>query len=447
MTPATTDRLIEVAEGIDGSTAPGVSLLLARHCLLDWLGCTLGARDEPLVALLEEEIAGSLPAEATLIGRSVQARARDAALLNGAASHALDYDDTHMLLSGHPSAPVIPAALAVAERDDRNGLDLLAAIVAGIEVECRLGALMNPAHYLAGWHATGTLGCFGAAAATGHLLGLDRDQWRHAFGLAGTQAAGLKSGFGTMAKPLHAGKAASDGLLAASLAKRGFTANQRVIEAKLGLFHTQAPGLGEIDSTRLDDLDGHWCIRDTLFKFHAACYLTHSVIEGVLQLRTAGLRAADVERLELYVEPTSLDACGIEEPGTGLEAKFSLRGTAAMTLLGDDMSNRTAYSAERITSPEVIQLRDRIKVLPTSSATGTLSEVQLVDGAGQLHVASVDVGQPAADLEDQWSRLSTKFMSLAGPVLGDDRAKQLLVTVEHLDAAASVADLTELCRA
>ncbi|MCP4223983.1 MAG: MmgE/PrpD family protein, partial [Actinomycetia bacterium] len=441
-----TDRLIDVAEQVNASTASGDPLAVARHCLLDWLGCTLGARDEPLARYLADELAGSGPPEASLIGRGERIRARDAALVNGATSHALDYDDTHMLMSGHPSVPVIPAALAVAERDQRSGLDLLLAIIAGVEVECRLGALMNPAHYMAGWHATGTHGCFGAAVATGHLLQLDRQQWRHAFGLAGTQAAGLKSGFGTMAKPLHAGKAASDGLLAASLAQRGFTANEKVIEAKLGLFHTQAPGVDQIDLSRLDAVEDHWCIADTLFKYHAACYLTHSAIEAALDLRAQGVEAGDVDLVELRVDPASLDSCGISEPATGLEAKFSLRGTVAMALLGDDMSDGASYSAERITSDEVTALRDRIEVVPTAGIVGTHSQVALADRTGQRHEASVDVGQPAVDLDAQWSKLSAKFGALVSPVLGADRAKDLLIAVEQLDASTQVADFVELCR-
>ncbi len=135
--------------------------------------------------------------------------------MNGAAGHALDFDDTHMAMGGHPSAPIIPAILALAETTGASGRDVLEAIVVGVEAECRLGAIIGAQHYVVGFHSTGTIGTFGAAAACAHMLRLDEGGWLCALGLAGTQAAGLKSGFGTMAKPLHAGRAASNGLFSA----------------------------------------------------------------------------------------------------------------------------------------------------------------------------------------------------------------------------------------
>src|SRR5262249_45966409 len=151
-----------------------------------------------------------------------------------------DFDDTHTAMNGHPSAPVLPALLALAETGTASGERLLPALVAGVELECRLATALGPRHYAVGFHSTGPLGAFGAAAACAHLLDLDEEQWTHALGLAGTQAAGLKSGFGTMAKPLHAGRAASTGLLAALLACGGFTANPTVIEAPQGFAATHA---------------------------------------------------------------------------------------------------------------------------------------------------------------------------------------------------------------
>ncbi len=171
--------------------------------MLDWFGVALAGLREPLSGILVRELVFGDRGDATLVGHAQRASVLDAALNNGASSHALDFDDTHTLMSGHPSAPVVPAALALAERDGRDGASFLAAFVVGAELECRLGALLNPGHYAAGFHATGTPGTFGAAAAAAHLLALDDGQWRNAIGLAGTQAAGLKSGFGTMAKPLH----------------------------------------------------------------------------------------------------------------------------------------------------------------------------------------------------------------------------------------------------
>ena len=258
-------------------------------------------------------------------------------------SHALDFDDTHTLMSGHPSAPVVPAALALAERDGRDGASFLAAVVAGIETECRLGAIVNPGHYALGFHATGTLGTFGAAAAAAHLLDLDEERWSHAMALAGTQASGLKSAFGTMTKPLHAGRAASNGLLASLLARGGYTGAAEIVETAQGFAATH--GAGEVDASRLDALRGRWLIADTLFKYHASCYLTHAAIDAATRLRVEASIAPDaIESVEVRASTGCMGVCDMPEPSTGLEGKFSLRATTAMALLGDDTSDPAAFT-------------------------------------------------------------------------------------------------------
>src|SRR5215203_7194419 len=225
-TAGLTGRLVAGVRDLRYDDLPADVIVIAKHCLLDWLGVTLAGSREPLAQMLRDEVAeqGGRP-QATLIGTDARASTQQAALVNGAASHALDFDDVHLVMNGHPSVPVLPALLALAEAHDGDGRALIAAFVAGVEVECRIGALVMPGHYNAGFHATGTLGAFGAAAACAHLLALDTDQWQIALAIAGTQAGGLKAMFGTMCKPLHAGKAAANGLLAATLAARGFTAN------------------------------------------------------------------------------------------------------------------------------------------------------------------------------------------------------------------------------
>src|SRR5262249_45670902 len=183
-----------------------------RQCLLDFLGCALAGAAEPSVEILVATVVRSEGSrEAALIGRRERASRLTAALVNGTAGHALDFDDTHTAMNGHPSVPVLPALLALADTEDADGRRFLTALVAGIELECRLGALLGGRHYEIGFHSTGTVGTFGAAAACAHLLGLDEAGWLRAIGIAGSEAAGLKAAFGTMAKPLHAGRAASAG--------------------------------------------------------------------------------------------------------------------------------------------------------------------------------------------------------------------------------------------
>ncbi len=439
-----TARLVEVGRGVDAAALPDEVLEVARHCVLDWLGCTIAAVDEPLVGILRNEIvAGDGGTDATLVASGGRTSVLTAALVNGAASHALDFDDTHRILSGHPTVPVLPAVGALAERDRRSGIDLLAALVAGIEVECRLGALLGAPHYDIGWHATATLGTFGAAAAVAHLLGLDEGSWRNALGLAGTQAAGLKSGFGTMAKPLHAGRAAQSGLLAALLARGGFTANPDIVETSQG-FSAALAGIAEPDAGRLDRWDGRFMVRDTLFKYHAACYLTHAPINALTEIRDAlgsDFRPGDVDHVDIRIDPPALKVCNIAEPTTGLEGKFSLRATAAMALLGRDTAALDSFSDAVVTAPDVVALRDRVSVRGDASVSFMRAEVTVALRDGSTRSVLADSSRPADDLGRQWDALVRKFVGLVRPVLGEERALELVDLVGRLDELDDVGAL------
>ncbi|HEX5479455.1 MAG TPA: MmgE/PrpD family protein [Dehalococcoidia bacterium] len=438
-----TEHIVDIALGLMPGSIPTDARTVARHCLLDWLGCGIAGSTEPLSEILVREV-GASGGEATLLGRSERARPLDAALINGAMSHALDFDDTHTLMSGHPSVPVLPAVVALAEREDATGAALIDAVVAGIETECRLGALMNPAHYAAGFHATGTLGTFGAAAACAHLLGLTREQRLHALGLAGTQAAGLKSGFGTMAKPLHAGRAAANGLLAALLARDGFTGNSAILEAAQGFASTHAAG--ELHESVLDGLDGRFLITDTLFKYHASCYLTHAAIDAAIELReTAGIVPGDIEAVEVHASTGCIGVCDIAAPSTGLEGKFSLRATTAMALLGDDTSDPAAFSDDRMRSPQLIAMREQVAFVPVRGLAITRATV-VVRACGREFPAEADTGVPERDLDRQWQRLEAKFLALTSPVIGEQAAFHLRDAVAQVEEAASVRDVTGLAR-
>ena len=201
--------------GVDSGEFGERPVRWAKHALLDWLGVTLAGTRDPLVDILvSDAIAEGETGSARLIGREECVTPSFAAMINGAASHALDFDDVNKRLHGHPTVPVVPALLAVAEQKTISGRAFIDAFIVGYEVECLIGEMMGLDHYDHGWHATATLGTFGAAAGCARLLGLDADKTAMALGIAATQAAGLKSMFGTMCKPLHAGKAAMNGLMA-----------------------------------------------------------------------------------------------------------------------------------------------------------------------------------------------------------------------------------------
>lgn len=419
---------------------------VAKHCILDWFGVALAGAAEPVTRILREQALseGGAP-QAVLVGTGERVSRSQAALVNGTASHALDFDDVSSAMGGHPSVPVLPALLALAEGLDLDGKTFLTAFVAGFEAECRVGRLMAPEHYSRGFHATGTVGTFGATAACAAALDLTQDQWQTAFGIAGTQAAGLKSMFGTMCKPFHAGKAALNGLSAALLAQQGFTAHPEVLDVAQGFPATQTTSVDPIRALELQP--GEFDLRDVLFKFHAACYFTHSSIEGLLRLReTHGLRPEQVADVELRVPPQHLDACNISEPATPLEGKFSLRFTSALALAGAQTTDR-AFTADSVRDPNLVSLRDRVRVTPDPGQEHNhTSQVRVTLTTGDVLTDSVDMSipTPAADLPRQWERLVTKFHGLADPVLGAERAAELVCAVQHLEQQSSSAALAAL---
>ncbi len=438
--------LVRAVRDIRWDQMPPDAKEAARHCLLDFLGCAAAGSREPLARILFDEIAareGS--SEASLIGHRARCSRVTAALLNGAAGHALDFDDTHMAMGGHPSVPVIPAALALAETIGASGRALLEAVAAGIELECRLGAMVGGEHYAIGFHSTGTIGTFGAAAACAHLLRLDEDGWLRAIGLAGTQAAGLKSGFGTMAKPLHAGRAASNGLLSAAAAHGGFTSNRAILEADQGFLATHAGAAPSRDA--LDAFAGRFLIRDTLFKYHASCYLTHAPINAAAQIRAeTHLDPADIEDVEVRVARSLLRICNIQAPATGLEGKFSLRVTTAMALRGENTSDLATFSDDRVNDPALVALRDKVRVVTVERTPQTRARI-VVTAKGRRYEAESDSGEPAADLAFQRDRLLGKFLALTAPVLGKQGAQALASSALAAEDAASVSDLMRATRA
>ena len=441
---AATRALVRSVRGIRWDNTPEDAREVARHCLLDFFGVAIAGSREPLTEILVKEIVdGERSTEASLIGHHQRASRLTAALVNGAASHALDFDDTHMAMGGHPSAPIIPAILALAETTDATGRDILEAIVVGVETECRLGAIIGAQHYVIGFHSTGTLGTFGAAAACAHLLNLDEDGWLRALGLAGTQATGLKSGFGTMAKPLHAGRAASNGLFSAIAARGGFTSNPAILETEQGFLATHAGAKQSAEI--LDRFAGKFLIRDNLFKYHASCYLTHAPINAAQLIRSEHrIDPKTIDAVEVRVHPSLFSICNIQEPKTGLEGKFSLRATTAMALLGEDTSDLGTFCDARVTAVDVVSLRDRVKIVAAGKTRQTCATV-IVKSSGRDHQAESDSGKPALDLALQRDNLMRKFMALAAPILspnGAEASAQAALGAENLPSARELMRLT-----
>ena len=411
----------------------------AAQAVLDMVGCALAGAREPLADILFAELAeaGGTP-EAALIGREARLPMAAAALLNGAAGHALDFDDVNMAMPGHPTVAILPALLALGEAQGASGAALLTALVAGTDLACRVGRTLAPGHYDGlGFHATATLGALGAAAACGHLLGLDAERIAVAIGIAATQAAGLKSMFGTDCKPLHAGAAARTGLLAAKLAARGFTARADAIECAQGFAATH--GTDFHPERAADEPEGGAYIVANLYKYHAACYLTHAPIEAARSLRDRhGLTPERIAGARLTLSEACDRVCNIPAPRTGLEAKFSLRLTTAMALAGIETGALESYAEATAADPVLVGLRDRVSFDFVADRAHTLADLELTLTDGTRLAARYDAGVPAADLDAQGAKLAGKFRALAGPVLGAGRAS---VLAERLLGIGGVADI------
>ena len=439
-----TKSLAERASAVSYDELPEPVRELTRQCVLDYYGVALAGADDPLAAILLDELAeAGGAAQASVIGHKAKLPALSAALVNGAIGHALDYDDVNLAMPGHPSVAILPGLVALAEQRRASGKDVIAAFVAGYETACRIGMALRPGHYDRGFHATGTVGAFGAAAACAHLLGLDAEATARALGIAGTQAAGLKSQFGTMCKPFHAGKASQSGLLAARLAARGFSSRPDLVECEQGFALTHGPDFN-VEAALAEPANGFHMFAN-LFKYHAACYLTHGPIECARAIRERhGIRPEQVVQMTLSLDRSCDGVCNIPAPTDGLEAKFSLRQTVAMALSGVDTASLGAYSQETANDRALVRLRDKLALDFRQGWPQAKAELEVALSDGRVLKASHDAGIPSSDIAGQRERLAAKFDALAEPALGAARARELRAAILGLDELADVGALPRL---
>ena len=417
---------------------------MARYCLIDWLGVSIGGIPDPVCTIVTKQALwdGGRP-ESSMVGQTTKVPAAAAALVNGTLSHALDYDDVNRAMNGHPTAPVLAAALAMAQANDATGEQLMTALVAGYETECRVGALVYPEHYRMGFHATATIGSFGAAMAAARILKLDIDQTEVAMGIAGTQAAGLKSMFGSMCKPFHAGKAAQNGVTAARLAAAGFTSAPDVLACRDGFSRTHSSVFNP--EAALAEPTGGYHLNNNLFKYHAACYRTHASINAALQLKEAhGFSADDVAQATIRIATDADKICNIAEPVSGLEVKFSLRATAAIALLGFDTAAIETYSDEVAVRPDVIAMRDKVTVELHADMEGNHSVLDITLTDGRQFSASCRVGIPEPDLALLHRRIDAKFEQLVAPVLGSESCAKLLALCKRVETLTNLGEIMRL---
>jgi 2-methylcitrate dehydratase PrpD len=416
----------------------------AHRTLLNWVGCAVGgARHEAAQAALDA-LAMLQPApQAAVLGRTERLDMAGAALVNGITSHVFDFDDTHLKTIIHPAGPVASAVLALGETVGASGRQVIDALVLGIDVSCRLGNVMYPEHYDRGWHITGSTGTLGAAAGCARLLGLDEERTAMALGIAASQPVGMREQFGTMTKPFHPGGAARAGLLSALLAKHGFTASAKAIEAPRGYAQVVSTKCDWREAT--DELGARFEISFNTYKPFACGIVIHPSIDACVQLRARGVRAEDVERLELKVHSLVLELTGKKEPQDGLQGKFSVyHGCAAGLIFG--RAGEDEYADEIVRREDVTALRRKVVAVVDDSIDEASADVTAVLRDGRREHVFVEHAIGSLERPMTEADLEGKFRTLAVPVIGKDRANELIAACWNLGAAPDLGALVASAR-
>jgi 2-methylcitrate dehydratase PrpD len=428
-TPSLTDEVAQFVVATQWTDIPDNVMHLGKRSVIDGLGLALAGAASQTGAIVRRYMA-NLGIESrrgcTVAGSALQLPARFAAFANGVSIHADDYDDTQLAvlkdrvygLLTHPTAPALPPALALAERDHRTGRDLMLAYHVGVEVECKVAEAILPRHYQQGFHTTGTVGAIGAAAAAAKMLGLDREATRRALSLGATQAGALRENFGTMTKPFHAGRAAESGVVAAELAALGFTASPNGLEADRGFF--RAAGGGYTAEMIDGKLGNPWTFASpgVSIKPHPSGSLTHPGMAVMIDLiRRHDIKPDRVRHVSVGTNHNMPNALIHHRPRTELQAKFSMEFCMAILLLERE-AGLAHFTDEVVNRPDVRAMIERIDfgMHPEAEAAGfdkmtTIIAIELDDGRVLEGRADFGKGSPANPMSD--AELSDKFRQCA----------------------------------
>jgi 2-methylcitrate dehydratase PrpD len=426
----------------------------AKVGILDTIGVTVAGSAEPCARIVGE-VAAAGGGASLVFGTAERASALDAALINGTAAHALDFDDCNNTLGGHPSAPILPALFALVDERLLDGRAFIAAYVAGFETECKLALGVNFHHYNKGWHATATLGVHGAAAAACHLMRLDAERTATALALASSLAAGLKANFGTMTKPLHVGHCARNGLFAALLAAKDFTANAGAFEHNQG-FLDVFNGPGTYDVARMLE---HWgapfdiVTPGIAIKQYPCCGSTHPAIDVMLDLvRTHDLKPAQVARIDCWTHARRLEHTNRPDPDNGLAAKFSVQYCVARAFT-DRTIRIEHFEGEAFRDPAVCAILPRVHAAAYTEAQFPADK----HFGAEVSVTTVDGKVVSGKIDEPWGRTSAnplpaerlreKFENCIARALSAARAKPLADMIERLDTVADMRALSALLAA
>jgi 2-methylcitrate dehydratase PrpD len=441
--PPAVEVTAALAAFVSASAAPALPAGAAHdtgRAVANWLACALGAIDDPSVAAVLGVASGlGGNAQASVVGRRARLDVVNASLVNAVAANALDYDDMHVPTLIHPTGAVVAAAFALGEHRRASGQTLIAAVAAGIDVECRLGAALFPRHYDSGWHITSTLGTLGAAAAASVIAGLDATRTAHALGIAATQTGGLRAMLPNACKSFNIGRAAAGGALAVLLAEAGFDSEPRALEARFGLFDVF--GWPADPAAITDGLGERYRVSEISLKPYPCGVVIHPVIDACLALAQVHDLAPDrILSVTIFVHPRTIELAGKQHPDSEIGGRFSFFHAAALAFTRRS-AGLAAFDGAAADEPRLQALRGRMaakaddRLLPRQARV----VVRLDDGTQLEHAVDHPSGSPARPLTD--AQLREKFMELACRSTDNDRARGLFDACMGLDRLPDVADL------
>jgi 2-methylcitrate dehydratase PrpD len=432
---------------------PKEAVNAAKQAFLDLIGVTLAGSITPQAEIVIEMVRENRgQPKAVVMGGGFRASSAESALANGTSAHALDYDDTNSLVMGHPSAYLVPTVMAVGEELGISGAEAIEAYIIGLEAAARLGQGMTKGHYNKGWHATATIGTLGAAAAAAKIFKLNADQTRMALGIAASSAAGLKQNFGTMTKPLHAGNASRNGIVASMLAKRGFTADKNILEAQFGFYKLFSKD-DQYDLERVTDRLGQpfaVVSPGISIKPYPACRRTHSALDAMLEVaKKHNLSPQEVEEVEVRVDPSTLQVLIHSNPQSGLEGKFSMEFCLAIAIL-DKHVGLGEFTDEKVLDARTRELMNKVKMIPdpvlapsdkskVEEHNPIILRVKMKNGQEFHRQVVFPRGNPAVPLSRE--ELLVKYRDCAEQVLAREAVEQ---SIDLIDSLEKIKDLKGL---
>jgi len=450
---ATTVRLANWVSSLKRENIPEATWAHAKLCLVDAFGCGLFGSHQPWGRISADTAQDLSPGgRASLWGRNTRCGVDAAAMANGTATHGFELDDIHLRASMHPGAVTIPAAFALAEAEGKSPKDLLIAVIAGYEVGLRIGIAVGLGHGLRGYHTTGTVGTVAAAAAAANLLGLSAEAATDALGIAATQAAGLHGArTGAMSKRFHAGRAAQSGVIAAALAKRGFTGSRTALEQPFGGFFSTLCDTVDLPATYAE-LGERWEIREVGFKAYASCGSTHTTVDAIDQLMQQGITARDLKQLRIHMSRKAVSNVGWKYVPAGVvAAQMNCYYTSAVKLLDGEVFIEQ-FAESRLADPAVMALIERIQIAhePAFDAGGASTrhavrvEAELNDGTVKTVIVEQRRGSSRFPLTRD--EILRKFRGLAKIALSQSSVERIIELVDRIEEMKDMQPFATLMR-